>query len=77
MNAKNKNTNMGRAIKQALSYAGLSRVEACHRMGMSQARLNELQEGSGELRFYEAVKLLMLTGVTYEEFVAMTLTEKQ
>ncbi len=44
-------------------------------MDMSLARLLELREGRGELRFAEAVKLLALTGVTYDEFVAMAVGE--
>ncbi len=71
MNERNKN--IGLAIKQALTYAGLSRNAAARGMGMSLARLQELQEGRGELRFAEAVKLLALTGVTYDEFVAMAM----
>ncbi len=76
MNEQN-NKNIGLAIGKALSYAGLTRNEATRRMDMSLARLNELERGDGELRFAEAVKLLALTGVTYDEFVAMVLTEKR
>ncbi len=73
MNEQNKNKNTGLAIKQALTYAGLSRNAAARRMDMSLARLHALEKGEGELRFAEAVKLLALTGVTYDEFVAMAM----
>ncbi len=77
MNEQKENESIGLAIKKALSYACVNRREAARRMGASLARLRELEEGTGELRFAEAVKLLALTGVTYDEFVAMALTEKQ